>query len=380
VARAQAAGAGEAYAGSRTWTPGLRGFVGGLATLLAGGAMGLWMATTPQLRALGRGLALDPQAVMVLAAIVVAFVALLLAWSAFGRAMVVVTGLVLAGQGLLATVMALGGLGITGRPGAPTSLSVWPILGALLGTTGAVVVLWRTQEEATIRRRQLLGSGAATLLAIAAVGVPTLPLSVAGPAPAPAMTTAGPFVAQGVVGLLVVLLATAGFRRRRAAAMGQAVAAIGLLGADVWWQTLAPATGTLTRDQGIAALLAVAALATWAITSGAGRPEPEVSAARTDRSAPAVVDAVDLDARDRDARDFDARDFDARDRGVGDTRPRASGARTGRVRRDDTLVHDDALVRGDPPARDDTLVLGEDPHPTDPTEVVDVWGLRDGGR
>ena len=357
MARGQSAHAHEAYAGSRTWTPGFRGFLGGMATVFAGGAMGLWLATTPQLRYLGRGLALDPQGVMVLAAIVLAVVALLVAWSEFGRAMVVVTGLVLAGQGLLATVMALGGLGITGRPGAPTSLSVWPILAVMLGTVGAVAVLWGTHEAATIRRRQLLGSGAATLLAVAAVGVPSLQLSVAGPATAPAMTTAGPFVAQGLVGLLVMLLATAGFRRRRAAAMGQAVAAIALLGADVWWQSLAPASGALTRDQGIAALLALAALATWAVTAGAGRPDADL--------------VPDDDTTNR----WDDEDPDPGHRGG------QSGDRT-------TTMVLDAVGGGtrspDPPTgrvpRDDTLVIGQDPHPTDPTEVVDLSAGRDRGR
>jgi len=268
--------------------------------------------------------------------------------------MVVVAGLVLAAHGLLATAMAMGGLGVTGRPGAPTTVSVWPIMAVFLGVAGAVVILWGVRHEVTIRRRHLLGSGMATLLAVAAVGVPTIPLSVAGPATTPAMTTAAPFVAQGLVGLLVTLLAMAGFRARRTVALGQAVAAIAVLGADVWWQSLGSATSTLTRDQAVAAVLVAAAVATWALTAGA-----------------AAADGDDPDAW----QDDDAWEDDDGYPGWPDAR---AGGSEPDVRRSATAVLDpvgDAdgrRSRGrERRRRQDTVRVPDDPDPTDPTEVVD---------
>lgn len=250
---------------------GLRGFVGGLFAVLGWASMMLWIATTPQLRSMGRVMVVDPQLVMLLAIGIVAPVALLMAWSHFGRGMVAAVGLVLAGNGVLVTVMALGGLSITGRPGPPTSVSVWPIMGAMLGLAAMVVTLWRSPDEILIGRRQIVGSWVATLLAVAAVGVPSLPVSVAGAAPSPVMTPAGSYVAQATAGLLVVLVATAGLRARRGAALGQAVAAVALMGASSWVPALVPGTAWGTRPPLPTVVLVLLAVTTWAVT--AGRPD-----------------------------------------------------------------------------------------------------------
>ncbi len=228
----------------------------------------IWIVSTPQLRSLGRGLVLDAQLVMVLAAALVSVLALLVAWSSFGRGMVAAVGLVLTGQGVLATVMAMGGLVITGRPGPPAPVSVWPIMAAMLGLVAVVMGVWRSPDEVVVGRRQLIGSWVATLLAIAAVGVPTMPLSVAGAAPTPAMTVAGPYVGQAMTGILVILLATAGLRARRSAAVGQAVATMALMASAVWLPAIVPGVELDTRPKDIALLLAVVAVGVWTFTAG----------------------------------------------------------------------------------------------------------------
>lgn len=247
---------------------GFRGLTGGVFALLGWASMMLWIATTPQLRAMGRVMVVDPQLVMLLGAGIVAPVALLMAWSHFGRGMIASVGLVLAGNGILATVMAMGGLSITGRPGPPTSVSVWPIMGAMLGLAAMVVTLWRSPDEILIGRRQVVGSWGATLLAVAAVGVPSLPVSVAGAAPSPVMTQAGPYVAQATAGLLVVLVATAGLRARRGAALGQAVAAVALMGASTWVPALVPGTAWGTRPPLPTVVLVLVAVGMWAVSAG----------------------------------------------------------------------------------------------------------------
>lgn len=290
---------------------GFRGIVGGIFALLASACMVMWIILTPELRALGRGVFLDAQLVMVLATVVVGLVAMVLSWSTFGRGMVAAVGLVLVGQGVLATVMAMGGLVITGRPGPPAPVSVWTIMAAMLGLVAVVMGVWRSPDEVVVGRRQLIGSWVATLLAIAAVGVPAMSVSVAGAAPSPLMTAAGPYVGQAMTGILVILLATAGLRARRASAVGQAVATMALMASAVWLPAVLPWVEVDTRPKDIAVVLAILAVGVWSFTAGspewdddllereddgAGRPldlRPAIDAgAQHPRTVTAVLDPI----------------------------------------------------------------------------------------
>lgn len=326
-----------------TTTAALRGLLGAIADVLAGGALVLWMATTPQVRTLGRDVALDTQAVLVLAATAVGVAALVTSWSVIGRALVAPAGAALAGQGVLVTVMSLGGLGIAGRTGGPTPVSVWPILAAMFGTVAVVVVAGGVTTLVVPRRRQVAGTALATVLGLTAVGIPAIPLTVAGPASSPAMTVAGPFVARATLAVLVAMVALAGLRRRRMAAIGQGVAALVILGAGPWLQGIAGAPTGTTSQRVVVAVLVAAAATAWAVLGGGGSP-----------------------GQDHAEGDGDGRSIVAWDRTTTAVLPAVgAGATTATV--DPTA----AQAVPDHPVADPRRTAAEDPDPTDPTLVVD---------
>lgn len=213
----------------------LRGIIAGVFVVAGVAALGTWLVTTPAVATTAVDLMRDPQASLIMVTGGVAVIGMMLAWTHAGRAVVAVAGLAVVAQATAIVVMALGGVGVIGRSGAPAPLSAWPIVAGLAGVVGTITVVWGVAPRHTIGRRQVVGAVGATVLGVTAMGLPTTAVYAVGD-PGGVARRAAPFVVDLVVGVVVAMLATSPLRARRTAAMGQAAAALALLGSHTWFE------------------------------------------------------------------------------------------------------------------------------------------------
>lgn len=247
-----------------------RDVVAGVFVFVAAAAMAGWAML--ELRAAGRLVLDDPQVAPAAVALALAVPGLLLSWTRFGRGIMLVVGLAVASQAVAAVVLALGVVGVTGRPGAPAALHPLPIVAALAGIVGVGVATLASRVRRTLGRRQLVGTTVATVLGLVAVGMPRLSVYPVGD-PASITSRAAPFVVNLVGAVLVALLATAALRTSRWEALGQAGAAMALLGSQTWaaWLVDAPAAFTTPIVVGV---LVAATLVVVVAAAGARANDP----------------------------------------------------------------------------------------------------------
>lgn len=260
-----------------------RDVVGGVFVFVAAAAMAGWAAL--ELRVAG-GLELDdPQVALAATAGALAVAGLLLSWTRLGRGVMLVVGLSVASQAVAAVVLAVGVVGVAGRAGAPPPLHPLPIVAALAAVAGVGATTWGHRVRRTLGRRQLVGTTVATVLGLVAVGMPSLPVYPVGD-PASIPSRAAPFVVNLVGAVLVALLATAALRTSRWEALGQAGAALVLLGGQTWAEWLFGAATTLTTPIVVAALAATTLVVVVAAAGAGATAEPEVRTSTPSRPPP----------------------------------------------------------------------------------------------